>query len=104
LFMVQGTPLSRWLIRSALVYSIELNHLINTLNNLLDLSCKMNTRLFATNTRMPHPFALQEITIYLTGKLNQELVILTFSQFDHLVTLHKSTWTPPTWLTIKWFI
>jgi hypothetical protein len=104
LFMVQGTPLSRWLIRSALVYSIELNHLINTLNNLLDLSCKMNTRLFATNTRMPHPLALQEITIYLTGKCNQELVIFTFSQFSHLVTLHKSTWTPPTWLTIKWFV
>jgi hypothetical protein len=40
----------------------------------------------------------------LTGKLNQELVILTFSQFDHLVTLHKSTWTCPTWLTIKWFL
>jgi hypothetical protein len=33
LFMVSKTPLSRWLIRSALVYSIGIIHLINTQNN-----------------------------------------------------------------------
>jgi hypothetical protein len=55
LFMVQRTPLSRWLIRSAHVYSIGLNHLINTPNNLLDLNYKMSIKLFSTNTRMPHP-------------------------------------------------
>jgi hypothetical protein len=46
--------MSRWLIRSAHVYSIGVIHLINTPNNLLDLSCKMNTRFFANNTRMPN--------------------------------------------------
>jgi hypothetical protein len=35
-------------------------------------------------------FSLQEMMIYLIGKLNQELVILTFGQFDHLVMLDKS--------------
>jgi hypothetical protein len=33
--------------------------------------------------------ALQEITIYLTGKLNKKPIILTFGQFDHLVILDK---------------
>jgi hypothetical protein len=28
--------------------------------------------------------SLQEIMVYLTGKLNKKLVILTFGQFDHL--------------------
>jgi hypothetical protein len=36
--------------------------------------------------------------IYLTRKLDQELVILTFDQFDHLVILNKLIWTCPTWL------
>jgi hypothetical protein len=34
--------------------------------------------------------SLQKIIINLIGKLNQELVILTFGQFDHLVILDKS--------------
>jgi hypothetical protein len=38
--------------------------------------------------------------IYLTKKLNQELVILTFGQFDHLVILDKLIWTCPTWLMV----
>jgi hypothetical protein len=32
----------------------------------------------------------QQIIVYLTGKLNQKLVILTFGQFEHLVILDKS--------------
>jgi hypothetical protein len=32
---------------------------------------------------------LQEITIYLTRKLNQKPMISTFGQFDHLVILDK---------------
>jgi len=32
---------------------------------------------------------LQEIMVYLIGKLNQKLVILTFSIFDHLIILDK---------------
>jgi len=38
--------------------------------------------------------------INLIRKLNQELVILTFGQFDHLVILDKSIWTHPTWLVV----
>jgi len=50
---------------------------------------------------------LQEIMVYLTGKLDQKPIILTFGKFDHLVILDKSIWTCPTWLvvfllTIKW--
>jgi hypothetical protein len=33
---------------------------------------------------------LQEIIVYLIGKLDQKPIILTFNQFDHLVTLDKS--------------
>jgi hypothetical protein len=36
--------------------------------------------------------------IYLTRKLNQEPIILTLSQFDHLVILYKLIWTRPIWL------
>jgi hypothetical protein len=50
-----GTLQLGWLIRSAFVYSIRLNHSINTPKNLLDLSCKMSTRFFTTSTRMPQP-------------------------------------------------
>ncbi len=32
---------------------------------------------------------LQEVTVYLTRKLNQKPIILTFGQFDHLVILDK---------------
>jgi hypothetical protein len=35
--------------------------------------------------------SLQEITVYLIGKLNKKLVILTFGQFDHLVILDLNT-------------
>jgi len=28
--------------------------------------------------------------VYLTGKVNQKLIILTFGQFNHLVILDKS--------------
>jgi len=41
--------------------------------------------------------SLQEITMYLIGKLNQKLVILTFGQFDHLLILDNLIWTHPTW-------
>ncbi len=58
LFMVQGTLLLRWLIRSTPIYSIGIIHLINTPSNWSNLSCKMNTRLFATNTRMPNPLGM----------------------------------------------
>jgi hypothetical protein len=44
--------------------------------------------------------SLQEITIYLIGKLNKKPIILTFGQFDHLVILNKSIWTCPTWLMV----
>ncbi len=45
--------------------------------------------------------SLQELMIYLTKKLNQELIIfMTFGQFDHLVILNKSIWTCPTWLVV----
>jgi hypothetical protein len=33
---------------------------------------------------------IQEIMVYLIEKLNQKPIILTFSQFDHLVILDKS--------------
>jgi len=47
-------PLLRWLIRNHLF--IPLNHLINTSNiNRSNLNYKINTRLFATNTRTQHP-------------------------------------------------
>jgi hypothetical protein len=38
--------------------------------------------------------------VYLIGKLNQKLVILTFSIFDHLIILDKLIWTCPTWLVV----
>jgi hypothetical protein len=38
--------------------------------------------------------------VYLIGKLNQKLVILTFGQFDNLVILVKSIWTCPIWLIV----
>jgi len=44
--------------------------------------------------------SLQEITMYLIGKLNQKLVILTFGQFDHLLILDNLIWTHPTWLVV----
>jgi len=47
-----------------------------------------------------YDLALQEIMVYFIRKLNQELVILTSSQFDHLTILHKSIWTCPTWLVV----
>jgi hypothetical protein len=43
-------------------------------------------------------YALLQIVVYLTGKLDQKLIILTFDQFDHLIILDKSIWTCPTWL------
>ncbi len=44
----------------------------------------------------PHP--LQEIKVYLIGKLNQKPVILTFGQLiDHLIISDKLIWTHPTW-------
>jgi hypothetical protein len=43
---------------------------------------------------------LQEITVYLIGKLNQKPIILTFGQFDHLIILDKSIWTHPTLLMV----
>jgi hypothetical protein len=61
LFMVQRTLLSWWLIRSALIYSIRLNHSINTQNNWLNMNHKMNIRLFATSTKMPHPLGMLTI-------------------------------------------
>jgi hypothetical protein len=38
--------------------------------------------------------------VYLTIKLDQKSIILTFGQFDHLVVLDKSTWTCSTWLVV----
>jgi hypothetical protein len=55
LFMVMGTLLSRWLIKSAHVYSFRLSCLIGTLNSQSSLSFKINTKVFATNTRMQNP-------------------------------------------------
>jgi hypothetical protein len=34
-------------------------------------------------------YALLQIMVYLIGKLNKKLVILTFDQFDHLIILDK---------------
>jgi hypothetical protein len=51
-----GDPSIRMVDKSVRIYSIELNHLINTPNKLSDMSCKMNTRLFATNIRMHVPW------------------------------------------------
>jgi hypothetical protein len=53
LFMVLGTPESGWLINSGPIYSIGINHLINTPNNLLNLSYNMSIRFFATSIKMP---------------------------------------------------
>jgi hypothetical protein len=44
----------------------------------------------ANNETFNYKYALQEIIIYFIRKLNQELVILTFGQLDHLVILDKS--------------
>jgi len=38
--------------------------------------------------------------VYLIGKLDPKLVILTFGQFDNLVILDKSIWTCPIWLVV----
>jgi hypothetical protein len=38
--------------------------------------------------------------VYLIGKLDQKLVILTFGQFNHLIILNKLIWTCPTWFVI----
>jgi hypothetical protein len=43
-------------------------------------------------------YAILQIMVYLIGKLNKKLIILTFDQFDHLIILDKSIWTCPTWL------
>jgi hypothetical protein len=59
------TPLSKWLIRSAHVYSIRFNHSISTPNNWSNLSCKMRIRLFAISTRMPHPLGMLMVIILL---------------------------------------
>jgi hypothetical protein len=52
LFMVMGTLLLGWLIKNALVYSIGFNRSIGTQKIWLNLSCKINTTFYATNTRM----------------------------------------------------
>ncbi len=63
--MVPGTPLSGWLIRSAPIYSIGVIHSISTPNNLSNLSCKMNARLFSTNIKMPNFLQILIIIIML---------------------------------------
>jgi hypothetical protein len=40
--------------------------------------------------------------VYLTRKLNQKPIMLTFGRFDHLLILDKSFWTCPTWLVVFW--
>jgi len=64
LFMVLGTSLLRWLIRSTHVYFIGVIHLINTANNWLDMNCKMGTRFFATCTRMPNHLGMLTIIMF----------------------------------------
>jgi hypothetical protein len=44
--MVWGTLLSRWMIRSTIVYSIGLNHSIKTPKIWSNLNCKMNIKVF----------------------------------------------------------
>jgi hypothetical protein len=77
LFMVLGTPLLGWLIRSAYVYSIGFNRLIGTLNNWSNLSYKINTMFFATSTRMQCP--LWKLTIsmlqFVVGGCHQGLLL-----------------------------
>jgi hypothetical protein len=59
-----GDLLLRQLTRNAFVYSIGLNHSINTPNNWSDLNCKMNSRFFAISIRMAHPLGMMTIFMF----------------------------------------
>ncbi len=70
LFMVIGTPESGWLIKSGPIYSIGINHLINTPNNLLNLNYNMSIRFFATsiNTTTKEGYIAIQISSQTTKK------------------------------------
>ncbi len=55
LFMVLKALLSKWLINNTHVYSIGFNRSIGTPKNWSNLSCKINTMVYANNTRMQNP-------------------------------------------------
>jgi hypothetical protein len=63
LFMVLGTLLPRWLIKNTPIYSIGLSHLIGTPKNKSKMNYKINTMLYATDTRMQNP--LWRLTIFM---------------------------------------
>jgi hypothetical protein len=70
--------------------------IVNIYSIIMDICIK---KYIKRNVRgIKHP--LQEITVYLTRKLNQKPVILTFGQFDHLIIFGKSIWTHPIWLMV----
>jgi hypothetical protein len=45
-------------------------------------------------------WSILQIMVYLIAKLDQKPIILTFSQFNHLIILNKSIWTCPIWLVV----
>ncbi len=62
----------------------------DTVLNPLLIRSSSNVELNLLHLRNSEQAAPQEIIVYLIGKLDQKPIILTFNQFDHLVTLDKS--------------
>jgi hypothetical protein len=59
----------------------------DTVLNPLLIRSSSNVELNLLHLRNSEQAAPQEIIVYLIGKLNKKLIILTFGQFDHLVIL-----------------
>ncbi len=73
--------------KTYLVYQEEINQSNRTCHHPFKIQITRHQIIYQTRL---HKYSLQEITVYLTKKLNQKLIILTFDQFDHLVILGKS--------------
>ncbi len=63
----------------------------DTVLNPLLIRSSSNVELNLLHLRNSEQAAPQEIIVYLIGKLNKKLIILTFGQFDHLVILDLNT-------------
>jgi hypothetical protein len=110
LFMVLGTPQSRWLIKNAHVHSIGINHLINTPNKWLNLSYKMNTRFFATSLRIPHPLGMLIVTmlLFIVGGFHLGLLLrhvsmsLTINLTFGIFVSNKGEVSWSMWILLLW--
>jgi hypothetical protein len=67
--------------------------------NVINMMCVIISPYIQNYNKINHK-SLQEIMVYLIGKLNQKPIILIVGQFDHLIILDKLIKTCSTWLVI----